>query len=129
MARRDPLAVLARLRGIERDAARRVMSDAQARLAGAEAARCGVEQALITEAGAAVADYAAWLPAARRAGAAAAARVQRAEAGAEVARVALVGARIQAEAVERMLRDRRDVLRRARQAAEQVMLEDAARGV
>jgi hypothetical protein len=30
MARRDPLAVLARLRGIERDAARRTLAEAQA---------------------------------------------------------------------------------------------------
>jgi hypothetical protein len=54
--------------------------------------------------------------------------MRRAEAGAEVARQALVSARAEAEAVERLIQARRAARRTERLAAEQVALGDIRRG-
>ncbi len=127
MPRPDPLKVLAKLRGIERDRARRAMADAQAGLSAALAAEAAVEGALVAEAAHAPADYAAWLPAAERARNAARLGTVRAEASAELARAALVEARARAEAVETLLATRRAEARAVRLAAEQVRLDDVRR--
>lgn len=127
MPRRDPLAVLVRVRGLARDAARRDMADAEARLRGARRAADDADAALMAEAGAPGADYAAWLPAAQRSRLRAVEGVRRAEAGAEAARAALVTARAEAEAVERLLAARRHAARVARRAAEQALLDDLPR--
>jgi len=127
MPRRDPLAVLARVRGLARDAARQQMTLAEAQLRGATTAATAAEAALDAEASAAGADYAAWLPVAQRSRQRAADGVRRAEAGAAAARAALVTARTEAEAVERLLAARRRAARLARQTAEQAMLDDLPR--
>lgn len=127
MPRRDPLAVLARLRGLERDRARRALADAAATRDAALAAAEAVQQALAAEACGTVADYAAWLPAARQARARAEDGLRRAEAGMAVARDALAEARAAAEAVETLLSARRAADRRARLAAEQALLDDLPR--
>lgn len=125
---RDPLRLLARLRGIARDAARRSLAEAEATRAAAEAAHSAAAEAPLREAAcAAPADYGAWLPAAREARVTAENVLLRADAAAEVAREALVAARAEAEALERLRAARRAALRRARLAREQVALEDAAR--
>jgi flagellar export protein FliJ len=127
MPRRDPLAVLALVRGLARDAARQQMTAAEARLGGATAAATAVEVAFAAEMQAAGADYAAWLPAAQRNRQRAAGGVRRAEAGVEAARAALVGARAEAEAVDQLLAARRRAARLARRAAEQALLDDLPR--
>ena len=128
MPRRDPIEVLARVRGIARDAARREMAAALAALNATTASARAATVALEREAASPGADYAAWLPAARRARQRADDGMRRAEAGAEVARQALVSARADAEAVERLLEARRAARRTERLAAEQVALGDIRRG-
>jgi hypothetical protein len=126
--RRDPLDVLARLRGMERDAAQRALADAQAARRVAEATERRVQAALQAEAEAASpVDYAAWLPAARCARLGADAALRRAEAESEAARRALVSARAAAESVATLLASRRHAARRARLAAQQAMLDDLRR--
>ena len=126
--RRDPMEVLARLRAIGRDTARREMAAAQARLAAAEDARRAAAEALLAEAeDAAPVDYAAWLPAAFRARIRAGEGQRRAAAEAEAARAALVLARADAEAVESLLDVRRAEARRERLRAEQAVLDDVRR--
>jgi len=124
---RDPLVVLARLRALQRDAARRELADAQGALAEAEALARGSADAMAREAGAAGADYAAWLPAARAAREAANRRVARAEAGVAVARDALVEARSAAESVAGIIAARRAARRAARLAREQAAMDDRPR--
>jgi hypothetical protein len=124
---RDPLIVLARLRALQRDAARRDLADAQGRLAAAEADARNAEADLAREAGAPGVDYAAWLPAARAAREAATAGVARAEAGVTVARGALVEARAAAESVDQLLATRRAARRAARLARDQAAMEDVPR--
>lgn len=127
MPRRDPLQVLARLRGLERDAARRALAEADSTRAAAAARRDAAIAALSAEAGAAPGDYAAWLPAATQALGRAEAETRRADAGAEAARKELVAARADAEAVEALLLARRVARRRARLAADQALLDDLRR--
>lgn len=127
MPARDPIAVLARLRGMARDAARRDMASALAGVVAAEAAESAAAAMLRRESGAAPADFAAWLPAAHRARDQAAMARQRAEAEFTAAREALVVARAEAEAVEATLAARRAARRRARLAAEQRLLDDLPR--
>jgi flagellar export protein FliJ len=128
MPRRDPMEVLALVRALARGAARRDMATAQAVLATTTAAAQRAAVALEREAGATGADYAAWLPAAQRARQRAEEGMRRAEAGAELARRALVAARADAEAVERLLQARRAARRTALLAAEQAALDDIRRG-
>jgi hypothetical protein len=128
MPRRDPIEVLALVRALARDAARRDMATAQAALAATTAAARGAAEALERESSAPGADYAAWLPAAQRARQRAEEGMRRAEVGAELARRALVSARAEAEAVERLLEARRAERRTALLAAEQGVLDDIRRG-
>ena len=128
MPRRDPMEVLALVRALARDAARRDMATAQAALAATTAAAQRAVAALEREADAPGADYAAWLPAAQRARQRAEEGMRRAEVGAELARRVLVSARADAEAVERLLEARRLERRAARLAAEQIALDDIRRG-
>jgi len=128
MPRRDPMEVLALVRALARDAARRDMATAQAALAATTAAAQRAVAALEREADAPGADYAAWLPAAQRARQRAEEGMRRAEVGAELARRVLVAARADAEAVERLLEARRLERRAARLAAEQIALDDIRRG-
>ena len=128
MPRRDPMEVLARVRALARDAARREMATAQAALAATTAAAQRAAVALDRESSAPGADYAAWLPAAQRARQRAEEGMRRAEVGAELARRALVSARADAEAVERLLEARRAERRTALLAAEQGVLDDIRRG-
>jgi hypothetical protein len=126
--RRDLLPVLARLRGMVRDSARRDLAAAQRRLADAERAGKAAAEALGWEAaGAGPAEFAAWLPAANRDRDAAAAARSRAEAEVAASRDVLVAARGEAEAVEALLVARRIARRRARLAAEQRLLDDLPR--
>jgi hypothetical protein len=128
MARRDPLLVLARLRALERDAARRALGRAQGALTLAEAAAVAVADALALEArGTSPSDYAAWLPAAGRARLHAAGQVRQTEAGAALARSEAVAAHAAAEAVEQLLQRKRLAQRRARLAGEQALLDDLRR--
>jgi hypothetical protein len=120
--------VLALVRALARDAARRDMAAAQAALAATTAAAQRAVAALEREADAPGADYAAWLPAAQRARQRAEEGMRRAEVGAELARRVLVSARADAEAVERLLEARRLERRAARLAAEQIALDDIRRG-
>jgi len=128
MPRRDPMEVLALVRALARDAARRDMATAQAALAATTAAAQRAVATLEREADAPGADYAAWLPAAQRARQRAEEGMRRAEVGAELARRVLVAARADAEAVERLLEARRLERRAARLAAEQIALDDIRRG-
>jgi hypothetical protein len=124
----DALRLLARLRRIARDAACRDLAEAErARVAADAAHRAAAEAPLREMMHAAPSDYGAWLPVARRACATTAAQLGRAEAAAEVARQALVAARAEAEALERLRAMRRAAQRRARLSREQAALEDAAR--
>ncbi|MGG5812348.1 hypothetical protein, partial [Falsiroseomonas sp. CW058] len=69
MPRRDPLPVLARVRAIKLDAARRVMAAAEAEVARILVARQALEDTRRAEAATApAAGYAAWRPAAAAAG-------------------------------------------------------------
>jgi hypothetical protein len=124
---RDPLAVLARLRARERDAARQAMAVANAALRQAEAMRDDAAAELRREAASATADFAAWLPAAFARRASASQGMTRAAAEAEVARQALVMARAAAEAVTNLLGSRRRARREARLAADQRLLDDLPR--
>ncbi len=124
MPRRDPLEVLAKLRGLARDTARRGLAEAQRGLAAAELADRQVAEALVREAVAAPAEYAAWLPAAALARDRAASALRQAGAAEALAREELVAARAAAEAVEAMLAARRGARRGARLAAEQRILDD-----
>jgi hypothetical protein len=128
MPRRDPIKVLALVRGIARDIARRDMATALTALDSTTAAARAKAEALEREASSHGGDYAAWLPAAQRARQRAEEGMRRAEAGAEMARQALVSARADAEAVERLLQARRAARRTERLAAEQVALGDIRRG-
>jgi flagellar biosynthesis chaperone FliJ len=127
MPRRDPLEVLARLRARERDQARRDLAVAEAGRVAADAAQAAVAEALRREAGAAAGDYAAWLPAAKRDETQAAQAVRRAEAEAEFARIVLVRARAEAEAVEQLRAARAAARRAARLSREQATLDDLPR--
>jgi flagellar biosynthesis chaperone FliJ len=124
MSRRDPLEVLAKLRGLARDTARRSLAEAQRGLAAAELADRQVAGALLREAVAAPAEYAAWLPAAALARDRTAAALRQAGATETLARAELVAARAAAEAVEAMLAARREARRNARLATEQRILDD-----
>jgi len=125
---RDPLIVLARLRALQRDAARRDMAAAQASLADAEQAAQAAGEAFTREAVLGpVADYAGWLPAGRREGQRAGEALARAEAAAGTARLALLSARAEAEAVEQLRIAQRTAWRRARESQEQRRLEEAGR--
>lgn len=124
---RDPLIVLARLRALQRDEARRGMAAAQAALAGAEQAAGAAGEAFAREATCGpVVDYAAWLPAARLGRQHAGEALTQAEAAAEAARLALLTARAEAEAVEQLRRAQRAARRRARESEEQRRLEEAS---
>ncbi len=104
---RNPLAIVARLRDLEVQAARRALLDREADLAAAEARIASAGQALHDEAVAGdPAAYAAWLPRARADQAAAEAARLRAAAAAEEARAALAAARAAAHAIERMQQER-----------------------
>jgi hypothetical protein len=124
MPRRDPLAVLARLRGIELDAARRAMAEAAGTLAGVEAAERRAEVSRHAEAAAAPADYAAWRPARDVARARIAEARMVAEARTEEARAALTEARAAARAVGLLREARREEARRARLARDEAALAD-----
>jgi hypothetical protein len=127
---RDPLIVLARLRALQRDEARRDMAAAQEALAGAEQGARAAGEAVTREAVCGpVADYAAWLPAAHRAEQRAGETLASAEAMAEGARLALLKARADAEAVDQLRSARRAAHRRARESQEQRRLEEAGRRV
>ena len=126
MPRRDPLLALARLRTFETDQARLAFAGAEASRAVAAERAARTEAALDGEMAALPADYAAWLPAAQAARAQATNGVRKAEAATEVARAALAAAGAEAEALEALLRARRDAIRRARRAAEQRAVDDAA---
>jgi hypothetical protein len=126
---RDPLIVLARLRALQRDEAQRGMAAAQASLAGAEQAARAAGEAFVREAaGVPVADYAAWLPAARRERQLAGEALAGAESMAEVARLALLTARAEAEAVDQLRSAQRAARRRTREQREQQRLEEAGGG-
>ena len=128
MPRRDPIEVLALVRALARDAARREMASAPAARGATSAAARSAAEALTREVSAPGADYAAWLPAAQRARQRAEEGMRRAEALAELARQRLVSARADAEAVERLIQARRAARRTERLAAEQVALDDIRRG-
>lgn len=126
MPRRDPLLALARLRKIERDAARMDFARARGALGAAEAREAAAAAAITREAVAAPADYAAWLPAGFAARERATVARSRAEATAEAARRELAAARAAEAAVQELLAARHAAERRERLTAQQVALEDAA---
>jgi hypothetical protein len=126
MPRRDPLFALARLRKFETDQARLAFVGTEASRAAAAERVARAEAALDAEMAALPADYAAWLPAGQAARARAGDGSRKAEAATEVARATLAAAGAEAEALEALLRARRDAIRRARRAAEQRVIDDAA---
>jgi hypothetical protein len=128
MPRRDPVAVLARLRALELRTARRGAALAAARLAEAEGAAEAQDAARRAEAaGASPADYAAWRPGAEARRGALAGEVRTAEAGSAIARGALTTARAAARLVERVRAERRTEARCAALRREAAALDDVGR--
>jgi hypothetical protein len=122
---RDHLPVLARLRQLQTERARRAWAERLAQLEASEAALAGAKAALLSERGASPRDHAAWLPRGL-------AERERAERGlalaadaAEAARHQLVEARTAEAAIER-LRELRQVARSRLMAARAQGLADAA---
>ena len=123
---RDPLKMLARLRGIEVEAARRSLAEAQAALARRHRAAAEAEAAVRAETPeAAPATYGAFLERGLALRQAEAAALTRTEAALEAERDALAEAR-RAEKVLALLRDRRaEAERRHTRRRDQARLEDA----
>ena len=123
---RDPLAVLARLRQIETEAARRRLGQAVGRAEVALLAEASARGALVAEASAPGPDYGAWLPRglAQRDRAALARR--RAEAGLAEAAAALGEARAAERAVELLAATQARLARRQAARRAQAQLDEAA---
>ncbi len=123
---RDPLAVLTRLRRIETEQARRRLGQAVGRTEVALLAEGAASGALVAEAVAPGADYAAWLPRglAQRDRAALARR--RAEVGLAEAAAALGAARAAERAVELIAAARDRLARRQAARRVQALLDEAA---
>ncbi len=123
---RDPLAVLTRLRQIETEQARRRLGQAVGRTEVALLAEGAASAALVAEAVAPGADYAAWLPRglAQRDRAALARR--RAEVGLAEAAAALGAARAAERAVELIAAARDRLARRQAARRVQALLDEAA---
>lgn len=122
---RDPLAVLARLRGAEVMEARRRVADAASALALAEAGVAEAGTALRREAGIGGPDHAAWLPRGLAARDAAERATRRAVAEAEEAAVRLGTARAAERAVEDLAALRAAEARRGALRAEGRLLDEA----
>jgi len=123
--RRDPLAVLARLRGAEVMTARRRMAEEAALRAAAEEGAEAAARALEEEARHG-GDYAAWLPRGLALRDAAAGEAQRAGERAAEAGLALAGARAAERAVEMLAERRAADSRRRALRDEQRALDEAA---
>lgn len=123
---RDPLAVLARLRRIETDRARRLVAERLARESGAEAGHAAACTALVTEREAAAAHpaaHAAWLPRALAARDRTALARDLAVRDTAAARDALAEARAAERALEMLAEARAAEARRAALRAEQARLD------
>ena len=126
---RDPLAVLARLRGIAVMEARRSLAEESTAHAAAEERERSAAQALRDEARHAGAEYAAWLPRGLALREAAGGALRVAEGRLAEATAALGGARASERSVERLAELREEESRRLLQRAEQRALDEAgARG-
>lgn len=130
MARRDPLAVLARVRAVELLAARREFAELAAAAARTDGMRRAAEAARVAaRAAASPADYAAWRPAADAVRRRLEAETRQCEARANAARQAMVRAWVSDCAVDRLCRLAREGERRADLARNQARLEEAAREI
>ncbi|MCR0981574.1 hypothetical protein [Roseomonas populi] len=123
--RRDPLAVLARLRGAEVMEARRRVAEAASVRALAEARAMEAGEALLREAAIGGADHAAWLPRGLAMREAAEESVRCAHARAEEAAIGLGAARAAERAVEDLAALRAAEARRAALRAEGQVLDEA----
>lgn len=127
MARRDTLAVLARVRDAELLTARREFAHLAAVAARTEAARCAAEAMRASvRATASPADYAAWRPAAEATRLRLEAQARHDASRAEAALQAMVGAWVSASVVDRFQELTRKAERSARLAQDQARLEEAA---
>lgn len=122
--KRDPLAVLARLRGAEVMAARRQMME-EAALHQAAEERAQAAALAIVEEGRYGEDYGAWLPRGMALRAAAAAEAERAARRVLDASAALAVARAAERAVESLAEMREEEARRTLMRAEQRVLDEA----
>lgn len=123
---RDPLTVLARLRRLEVEQARRMLASQQEALTAAHARAAAAETALASEQGSDPADYAAFLPKGLAEREKAAQAVRRAQASLEVARVALAERRTRERAVELLQAQRDAAARQDAARREQAVLDEAA---
>lgn len=128
MPARDPLAVLARLRRLETDQARRHLAERLARSATAAARLDAADHAFAAEAGCAAlpADYAAWLVRGRADRARAAGLLALERAAEETARQALADARAAGRAVELLTEERTRAAARKEARRVQARLDDHA---
>ena len=125
MPARDPLAVLARLRRLETDQARRFLAERVARSVAAAAREEAATATIAAEAATCQPEaFGAWLTRGLAERARAAHLAELAEREAEAARAALAEARARQRAVERLVEDRARAAARAAARAEQAALDD-----
>lgn len=126
MPARDPLAVLARVRRLETDQARRHLAERLARGAAAAARLEAADRAIAAEAACAAqpADYAAWLVRGRADRARAAGLLALEREAEETARQALAAARAASRAVELLAEDRAREAARTEARRVQARLDD-----
>ncbi|MGG5818516.1 flagellar FliJ family protein [Falsiroseomonas sp. HW251] len=121
---RDPLAVLARLRRLEVEQARRILASQQEALSAAAARAAAADAALDAERHGAPADYAAFLPKGLAERERAAQALRRAQGSLELARMALADRRTRQRAVEMLAEGRANAARRDAARREQLGLDE-----
>jgi len=123
---RDPLTVLARLRRLEVEQARRMLASQREERDAAATRAAAAEEALRAEADGSPADYAAFLPRGMAERERAAAALRRAQAALELARIALADRRAQERAVEQLAELRAATAQAEAARREQALLDDRA---
>ena len=123
---RDPLTVLARLRRLEVEQARRMLASQREERDAAATRAAAAEEALRAEADGSSVDYAAFLPRGMAERERAAAALRRAQAALELARIALADRRAQERAVEQLAELRAATAQAEAARREQALLDDRA---